>query len=163
VTHSQSPCRDLNPGSPKYETGVLATLPQCSVTRHKYCSSKSNLKYVTNDSSCYKHCRTILSKLQFSLTDMKLRLATGWTTGQSRFDPRQRQRIFPVACFQTSSGAHPASYLMGTGGPFPGAKGRPGRDAHHSPHLVPRSRMNRSYISSPPKRLHGGEWNSFSF
>jgi hypothetical protein len=22
------------------------------------------------------------------------------------------------------------------------------------PHLVPRSRMSRSYISSPPKRLH---------
>jgi hypothetical protein len=25
----------------------------------------------------------------------------------------------------------------------------------HSPHLVPRSRMSRSYTSSPPKRLHG--------
>jgi len=39
---------------------------------------------------------------------------------------------------------------MGTGG-----KARPGRDADHSPHLVPRSRMSRSYTSSPPKRLHG--------
>jgi hypothetical protein len=28
---------------------------------------------------------------------------------------------------------------MGTGGPFPGGKARPGRDADHSPHLVPRS------------------------
>jgi hypothetical protein len=27
---------------------------------------------------------------------------------------------------------------------------RPGRDADHSPHLVPRSRMSRSYTSSPP-------------
>jgi hypothetical protein len=34
--------------------------------------------------------------------------------------------------------AHPASYPMGTG-PFPGGKARPGRDANHSPHLVPRS------------------------
>jgi hypothetical protein len=34
---------------------------------------------------------------------------------------------------QTGSGAHPASYTMGTGGPFPGAKARPGRDADHSP------------------------------
>jgi hypothetical protein len=36
-------------------------------------------------------------------------------------------------CVQTSSGAHPASYPMGTGGPFPGGKARPGRDADHSP------------------------------
>jgi hypothetical protein len=34
---------------------------------------------------------------------------------------------------QTGSGAHPASCTMGTGGPFPGAKARPGRDADHSP------------------------------
>jgi hypothetical protein len=36
-------------------------------------------------------------------------------------------------CVQTGSGAHPASYPMGTGGPFPGDKVRPGRDADHSP------------------------------
>jgi hypothetical protein len=36
-------------------------------------------------------------------------------------------------CVQTGSGAHPASYPMGTGGPFPGGKARPGRDADHSP------------------------------
>jgi hypothetical protein len=29
--------------------------------------------------------------------------------------------------------AHPASYPMGTGGPFPGGKAGPGRDADHSP------------------------------
>jgi hypothetical protein len=34
---------------------------------------------------------------------------------------------------QTSSGAHPASCTMDTGGPFPGGKARPGRDADHSP------------------------------
>jgi hypothetical protein len=39
---------------------------------------------------------------------------------------------------------------MGTGGPFPGAKARPERNADHSAHLVPRSRMSRSYTSSPP-------------
>jgi hypothetical protein len=52
---------------------------------------------------------------------------------------------------QTGFGVHPASCTMGTGGPFPGAKARPGRDADHSPHLVPGSRMNGSYISSPPQ------------
>jgi hypothetical protein len=34
---------------------------------------------------------------------------------------------------QTGSGAHPASCTMCTGGPYPGAKARPGRDADHSP------------------------------
>jgi hypothetical protein len=34
---------------------------------------------------------------------------------------------------QTGSGAHPACCTMGTGGPFPGSKARPGRDADHSP------------------------------
>jgi hypothetical protein len=33
-----------------------------------------------------------------------------------------------ILCVQTGSGAHPAS-----GGPFPGAKERPGRDTDHSP------------------------------
>jgi hypothetical protein len=53
-------------------------------------------------------------------------------------------------CVQTGSGAHPASCPMGTGGPFPGVKARPGRDADHSLHLVPRSGMSRSYTSFPP-------------
>jgi hypothetical protein len=34
---------------------------------------------------------------------------------------------------QTGSGAHPASCTMCTGGPFPGAKAQPGRDADYSP------------------------------
>jgi hypothetical protein len=36
-------------------------------------------------------------------------------------------------CVQTGSGAHPASYPMGTGGSFPGGKAQPGRHADHSP------------------------------
>jgi hypothetical protein len=36
-------------------------------------------------------------------------------------------------CVQTGSGAHPASCIMGTRDPFPGAKARPRRDADHSP------------------------------
>jgi hypothetical protein len=36
-------------------------------------------------------------------------------------------------CVQTGSGVHRASCTMGTGGPFPGGKARPGRDAVHSP------------------------------
>jgi hypothetical protein len=62
--------------------------------------------------------------------------------------------FFSSLCVQTGSGAHPASCTMGTGVLSPGVKARPGRDADHSPHLVPRSWMSRSYTSSPPKRLH---------
>jgi hypothetical protein len=36
-------------------------------------------------------------------------------------------------CVQTGSGAYPASCPMGTGGPFPGGKARPGHDADNLP------------------------------
>jgi hypothetical protein len=37
---------------------------------------------------------------------------------------------FPsIICVQTASEAHPDSCTVGTGGPFPGGKARPGRDA----------------------------------
>jgi hypothetical protein len=58
-------------------------------------------------------------------------------------------------CVQTGSEAHPASCTMGTGGPFPGAKRGRGVTLTTYPHLVPRSRMSRSYTSSPLKRHHG--------
>jgi hypothetical protein len=38
-----------------------------------------------------------------------------------------------ILCVQTGYGAYPASCTMGTGGPFPGDKALPGRDADHSP------------------------------
>jgi hypothetical protein len=77
-------------------------------------------------------------------------LATGWTTGRSRFDPRQSRKDFSSnLCDQTGSGADPASCTMGTGGPSPGAKARPGRDADQSAPSSARSRMSRSYTSSP--------------
>jgi hypothetical protein len=61
-------------------------------------------------------------------------LATGWTTWRSRFDPLQRQNDFSSSlCVQTGSGAHPASCTMGTEGPSPRAKARPGCDTDHSP------------------------------
>jgi hypothetical protein len=41
-------------------------------------------------------------------------------------------------CVQTGSGAHPASCTIGTGGPFPGGKARPGMLTTHL-YLVPRS------------------------
>jgi hypothetical protein len=95
-------------------------------------------------------------------------------TWQAGFDTRQRQRIFfSSLCIQTSSGAHSASYAMGTGGYFPGVKRGRRVTLTTQPPLVPRSGMCRSYMSSSPCRLHGGSgtallyWNifpiSFSF
>jgi hypothetical protein len=47
--------------------------------------------------------------------------------------PAGAKNVSSILCVQNSSGAHPASCPMGTGGPFPGGKARPGRDADHSP------------------------------
>jgi hypothetical protein len=50
----------------------------------------------------------------------------------------------------------PSSLLYnGYRGFFHGGKTRPGRNADHSPHLVPSSVTSRSYTSSPPWHLHG--------
>jgi hypothetical protein len=46
--------------------------------------------------------------------------------------PAEAKGFFSSLCVQTGSGAHPVSCGKGTGGPFPGAKARPGRDADHS-------------------------------
>jgi hypothetical protein len=47
--------------------------------------------------------------------------------------PAGAKDISSTLCVQTGSGAHPASYTVGTGGPFPGGKARPERDADHLP------------------------------
>jgi hypothetical protein len=65
--------------------------------------------------------------------------------------PAKAKGLTSSLCVQTGSDSHPASCTIGTGYPFPGAKSRPGRDADHSPHLVPSSRVSRSYISSPSR------------
>jgi hypothetical protein len=47
--------------------------------------------------------------------------------------PAEAKDFSSSLCVQTGSGAHPASCTMGTGGPFPGTKARPGIEADHSP------------------------------
>jgi hypothetical protein len=76
--------------------------------------------------------------------------------------PEEENDFFSSLCVQTRSEAHPASYPMGTKGPFPSGKTRQGRHADHSPHLVPRLRMSRSYKSSPTYRLHGVQRDSLT-
>jgi hypothetical protein len=98
------------------------------------------------------------------ITNILRMMVTDWKTRRSRFDPLQRRKDFSSSlCVQTGSEAHPVSCTMGTGGPFPEGKARPGRDADHPPYLVSRSRMSRNHTSSPPKRFHGVLWDSFSY
>jgi hypothetical protein len=47
--------------------------------------------------------------------------------------PKGAEDFSSSCCIQTGSGAHPASYAMGTGASFPGGKAWLGRDAYHSP------------------------------
>jgi hypothetical protein len=47
--------------------------------------------------------------------------------------PAEAKDFSFILCVQTDCGAHPASYTVGTGGHFPGAKTRPARDPDHSP------------------------------
>jgi hypothetical protein len=56
------------------------------------------------------------------LSEAKLTIVwygTGWTVEGSEFDSRKGQELSILHVVHTSSVAHPASYQMGTGGPFP--------------------------------------------
>jgi hypothetical protein len=77
------------------------------------------------------------------------RLATGWTTEGSEFESQYGQEFSLLHVVQTGSGAHPASYSMGTGGSFPGVK-RQGREADHSPPTIVEVKKIWIYTSTPP-------------
>jgi hypothetical protein len=91
-----------------------------------------------------------LSKTSFKVIAQEIQcLTTGWTTGVR--SPTGAKDFSSSLCVQTGSGAHPASYPMGT----ERGKARPGVTLTTHPHLVPRLSMSRSYTSSPPLCLHG--------
>jgi hypothetical protein len=64
--------------------------------------------------------------------------------------PAEERDFSSILCVQTSSEAHSASYPMGTGVLSEELKHGRGVTLTTHPHLVPRSRMSRSYTSSPP-------------
>jgi hypothetical protein len=64
--------------------------------------------------------------------------------------PAEAKNVSSNLCVQTGSAAHPTTSTMGTGGPFPGGKERPGRDADHSPPSSAEVKNDRSYTSSHP-------------
>jgi hypothetical protein len=67
--------------------------------------------------------------------------------GESRWG---REFSAPV---QTGSGAHPASYAIGTGS-FPRVK-QQRRGVEHPPNLAPRLKKEKSYTSTPPLDFRG--------
>jgi hypothetical protein len=77
-------------------------------------------------------------------------LATDWTTGRSRFDPGRGQRIFPLATVsRLALGPTQPPVQCVPGVLSPGLKRGRGVTLPTHPHLVPRSRMSRSYTFSP--------------
>jgi hypothetical protein len=71
----------------------------------------------------------------------------GWTAEGTELESQEGQDFSPLHAVQTGSGAHPASYPMGTGG---GGVKRPGRQADHSPLYSAEDKNTRIYTATPP-------------
>jgi hypothetical protein len=80
------------------------------------------------------YVRTCTSLRPVYTDSLRAGVVTNWTT---RVSSRTGAKgFFSGLCVQTGSGAHSSCYSVGTGGgPFPGGKARPGRDADHSPEV----------------------------
>ena len=85
-------------------------------------------------------------------------IATRYGLGGPGIESRWEVRF--SAPLQTSPGAYPASYTMGTGS-FPRVK-RPGRGVDNPPHLEPRLKKEQSYTSAPPVGFQGLFWGALS-
>jgi hypothetical protein len=115
------------------------------------CSPPTEVK--PNNTSCFVFCgRGKISRGSSVSIVSDYRL----DYGRSGFDPRHRQKIFPLTSVSRPAlkpTQPPVQWVPGV--LSPGLKRGRGVTLIIHPHLVPRSRMSRSYSSSPPKRLHG--------
>jgi hypothetical protein len=96
-------------------------LTWCPESYARNCKHK-NVSYIR----AWKYCGSvlnILAKSGYGLDDRAIEVRS----------PADAKDFSSILCVQTGSGAHPVSCPVSTGGPFPGAKFRPGRDADHSP------------------------------
>jgi hypothetical protein len=94
----------------------------------------------------------------------KVCLATYWTTGRSRFDPRQRRKNFSSSlCVQTGSVPTQPPVQRVPGFFSPRIKRGRGVTLTTNPHLVSRSWMSRSYTSSSPCATISVLWACFVF
>jgi len=62
-----------------------------------------------------------------------LSIVSGYRLDDRLRSPAEARDFSSNLCVQTGSGAPPVSCTMGTGGPFPGGKAGPRRDADHLP------------------------------
>jgi hypothetical protein len=81
------------------------------------------------------------------------KLNTSWDSSVSIVTRLWTGWIWFNSHIQSSSGAHPASYTMGTGESFPRVKW-PGLEADHSPNLLPRLRIHGDVSPVP----HASSW-----
>jgi hypothetical protein len=74
-------------------------------------------------------------KIIYYSIDLRSRGSSVSTVSGHGLDRQRRKDFSSTLCVQTGSEAHPSSCTMGTGGggPYLGAKARPGRDADHLP------------------------------
>jgi hypothetical protein len=103
-----------------------------------------------------------------SSSDLRI-MNSNWTTGVR--SPTEAEDVSSSLCIHTGSGAHPASCTVGTGGSFPGGKGRPGREADHSPassagvkkeqELYPRSPQAPPWRSGTTSRFTKTSYNFY--
>jgi hypothetical protein len=76
---------------------------------------------------------TALYILTFRSRGTSVSIMSGYGLDDSAIEVRSlAEAREATSCVRASSGAHPASCTMGTGGHFPWGKERPGRDADHS-------------------------------
>jgi hypothetical protein len=89
--------------------------------------NSDNLYYGTHDKksqvseSKESKCSKQLD-MQSEFLSQPKRLDAGWAIGWSEFESQQGQEFSLLHNIQTDSGAHLASYLMGTKGSFPSGK-----------------------------------------
>jgi hypothetical protein len=81
-------------------------------------------------------------------------IVTGSGLGDQHSVPNRGGGFFLYPLCSADSGAHPASYTVGTGGSYPRGKARPGRDADHSPTSSAEFKKERGY-TSPPSTFAG--------
>jgi hypothetical protein len=125
---SLSPGLKLNSGPPEYEAGALTTRPRRSAVNDVYSDN---------------------NRSRVAVSQCSVWLRTG-RPGDRGSIPAGAKDFSSNLWVQIGSGSHPASCTVGTGGPFPGVNRCRGVTLTTHPHLVPRSRMSRSYTPLPP-------------
>jgi hypothetical protein len=125
------------------------------VTQNDWQIFDSCVSVTTNSAFQYCYISMIPNKSRDSSVGIALRYGLDDRGSRVRF-PAWTGNFSLHFRVQNGFGAYPASYPRGTRVSFRGAK-RPGRGVKLITHLhlVPRSKNEWSYTSTPPIRLHG--------